>query len=224
MDKENEVIGFPFKGIDLSRGLFDQREGTSPFAVNVRGYDVTGRLRGGTRPGITPFLGAGSTLQVAGFNKIQSLSVVVTASPDATFSSQKVILTLRMDYNEANNPPARDAPTVEIPVNWYEGTTPTFTGTTGIVVGTPDTPGGRGFGVATFKISTDGTTVTLVATFQSAGFDGPYFYSGPGQVQTLTQSFAQFFNPAISRLASNWTVVTGGNIGNYIFNCFYSGP
>lgn len=223
MDAETREIDFPYNGIDLSRGLNDQREGTSPFAVNVRGYGVDGRLRGGCRPGLTPYFGPNTVDQVAGFFRIQSLSAIVTASQGATFSSNKVILTLRMDYSEANSPPARDAPQKEVPITWYEGTKPNVTGVTNVIVGTPD-GGGTGQGTAKFKIETDGVTVTLTATFVSAGFPGPYFYSGPEQVQTITQTFAQFFNPAISKLAGSWTVVAGSFIAVYPFNVFWPGP
>lgn len=215
-------IEFPRLGLDVSLPAFDQRSNTSPLAINVRAYDAkTDRLRGGSRAGLTPFLGAGSTDQVSGFHLIQSLSCIVTASQDATFNNTFAPLTLRLGYSETNSPPARDAPTIEVAEKWYQDTKPTFTGVTGVVVGTPD-GGGTGQGTATFKISTDGTTVSLTAGFVSAGFAGPYSYSGPGQTQTVTQSFANFFNPAVSQLASSWTVVSGSFIAVYGFNLFYN--
>lgn len=215
-------IEFPQLGLDTSLPAFDQRPNTSPLATNVRAYDAgTDRLRGGSRAGLTPFLGIGSTSQVSGFSLIQSLSCIVYASQAATFNNAFVPLTLRLGYSETDSPPARDAPTIEVPEKWFEDTKPTFDGITGVVVGTPD-GGGSGQGEATFNISTDGTTVTLVAKFISAGFPGPYAYSGPLQTQTVTQSFTNFFNPAISQLASSWTVVSGSFIAVYGFNLFYS--
>lgn len=79
------MIRFPLGGIDMSRGFNQQKPGTSPLAVNVRGFDAgTNRLRGGSRPGLTPFFGKGSTEQVNGFHVIQSLSCIVWVSEDAT--------------------------------------------------------------------------------------------------------------------------------------------
>lgn len=224
-DNKTIKIPFPTGGIDVSQGLFNQRPGTSPFAVNVRGYDATGRLRGGSRSGINPFLGIGSTAQVAGFNRIQSLSCIVTANAEATFSGISSQVSIRKFYSEVDSPPTRDSPVTFQPFNWFPGTSPTITAVTAPVVGTPD-DGGTGMGTATFKISTDGTTVTVVATFVSAGFPPPagmdYFYSGPAKVQTLTQSNVIFFNPALSTISSSWTVVSGGFIAQYVFNVFFT--
>lgn len=223
MDKreaEKELL-FPTFGVDVSVPAFDQRPNTTQLATNVRAYDAaTDRLRGGSRAGLTPFLGSTSTEQVSGTNLIQSLSCVVTASQAATFQTTYVPLTLRLDYSETDSPPVRNAPQLEVAERWYQDTRPTFTGITGVIVGTPD-GGGTGQGTATFKISTDGVTVTLTATFISAGFTGPYSYSGPAQVQTITQSFANFFNPAISQLAGSWTVVNAPFVAVYPFNLFY---
>jgi hypothetical protein len=48
---------FPAGGVDVSRGLADQPKGTTPDALNVRGFDWgEDRSRGGSRPGITRFL------------------------------------------------------------------------------------------------------------------------------------------------------------------------
>lgn len=77
-------LRFPLGGIDLSMGYTMQRPGTSPRAINVRGFDAgTQRLRGGSRPGLRPFLGKGSTAQVAGFHLIQSLTTIVWVNPSA---------------------------------------------------------------------------------------------------------------------------------------------
>ncbi len=219
-------LQFPIYGLDTSKPLFDQRPGTCPQAINVRAYDsVTDRQRGGSRGGLNPFFGAGSVAQVSGANRIQSLSCVVTASQGATFENATYgSLSLKLDYSESDSPPPRNAPTLTFPEVWYQNSNgASFTGVTGVIVGTPD-GGGTGKGTATFKATTDGTTVTLVATFVSAGFPGPYFYSGPGQVQTLTQTNVNFFNPAVSKIAGQWTVVAGSFIGNYEFDFFYTGP
>lgn len=223
MEEQQLDLTFPFFGVDLSQGQFNQRPGTTPLGINVRSYDTNNRKRGGTRPGLTPYFGRGDTAQVAGFHKIQSLTPVVWCSQAATFNSAFVLITLRMDYNEADHPPARDAPTIEESITWYEKTSPNVTGVTGIVVGIPD-GGGTGKGTASFKVSQDGVNVTLLATFISAGFPGPYAHSDAGPIQTITQSEALFFNPVTSRLAGNWTVVAGSFIANYIFNVFFPGP
>lgn len=77
-------LRFPTGGIDLSMGYTMQRPGTSPRAINVRGFDSgSQRLRGGSRPGLTPFFGKGSTEQVTGFHLIQSLTCIVWVSPTA---------------------------------------------------------------------------------------------------------------------------------------------
>lgn len=83
--RQNDVeLLFPFQGIDRSQGYTQQRPGTTQDGVNVRSYDSgTDRERGGSRAGLTPFFGAGSTMQVSGFNVIQSLSCIVTADPAA---------------------------------------------------------------------------------------------------------------------------------------------
>jgi len=83
-DKKTLRIVFPLGGIDLSRGFQQQKPGTTPKGINVRGFDAgTNRMRGGSRPGLTPVLGVGSTDQVAGFFRIQSLSVIVWVSESA---------------------------------------------------------------------------------------------------------------------------------------------
>ncbi len=75
---------FPLAGINTSTAYHSQPPGTTPVAINVRAYDSgTNRARGGTRAGLNPFFGAGSTAQVSGANRIQSLSCIVTADPAA---------------------------------------------------------------------------------------------------------------------------------------------
>lgn len=220
--EKSRSLEFPLLGLDVSMPAFDQRPQTTPLATNVRAYDAgTDRKRGGSRAGLTPFFGAGSTSQVSGFNKIQSLSTIVTASQLATFQTAFNQLNVKMDYSETNSPPVRNAPTTNTLFQWFDNTKPTFPGISGVIVGSPD-GGGTGMGNCNFKISTDGTTVTLVATFGSAGFPGPYFYSGPGQIQTVTQSNADFFNVSLSKLTSSWTVVSGSFIAILGFNVFYS--
>lgn len=83
--RQKEVpLLFPFQGIDRANGYTQQRPGTTQDGINVRTYDSgTDRERGGSRAGLTPFFGAGSTNQVSGFNFIQSLSCIVTADPAA---------------------------------------------------------------------------------------------------------------------------------------------
>lgn len=225
MNEKFRSLQFPKFGLDVSTPAFDQRPGTAPLAINVRAYDsVTDRLRGGSRCGLTPFFGAGSTIQVSGFNRIQSLSSIVTADQRNTFQNQFVTLTVRMNYSETDHPPARNAPQVETPFDWFTETSPTFPGVTGVL--SPPDGGGTGQGTCSFKISTDGVNVTLVATFVSVGFPGPYFFITPS-VRTLQQTNANFFNPAISQLTSDFTVLGGPGfsfIGNIFFNVFFPGP
>jgi len=83
-DRKTISIKFPLGGINLSRGFQAQPPGTTMQGINVRGFDAgTNRMRGGTRPGLTPFCGAGSTEQVNGFHLVQSLTCIVWVSPDA---------------------------------------------------------------------------------------------------------------------------------------------
>lgn len=78
------ALKFPVRGIDTSMGYNQQPPGTCPSAANVRAFDAgTLRMRGGSRPGLTPFLGAGSTAQVSGFNLVQHVQVVVWVSSSA---------------------------------------------------------------------------------------------------------------------------------------------
>jgi hypothetical protein len=77
-------LRFPLKGIERSTAYHKQPQETTPTAINVRAYDSgTNRARGGSRAGLTPFFGAGSTAQVSGLNFIQSLSCIVTADSNA---------------------------------------------------------------------------------------------------------------------------------------------
>lgn len=77
-------LRFPLKGIDTGTAYHKQPPETTPTAINVRAYDSgTNRARGGSRAGLNPFFGAGSTEQVSGFHRIQSLSCIVTADPSA---------------------------------------------------------------------------------------------------------------------------------------------
>lgn len=75
---------FPTRGIDLSTAYSAQNPGTTPVGVNVRAFDAgTLRMRGGNRPGLTPFLGADNTSQVNGFNLIQHVGTIVWVSSSA---------------------------------------------------------------------------------------------------------------------------------------------
>jgi hypothetical protein len=215
---------FPLQGIDLSQGRDFQRPGTTPTGNNVRSYDAyTLRKRGGTRQGLTPIFGTGSTQQVAGTFLVQHLNQITWVTRAALINGNLYVpIKIRVDYSESDRPPARNAPTLVYSEKWYIETSPNFLGTKSGVLSPPD-GGGTGQGTADFQISSDGTTVTLVATFESAGFPGPYFYSGAGQVQTLTETNANFFTPSLSKIASTWTVVAGSFIGNYTFDCFYDG-
>lgn len=211
MPEQEVSLKFPFQGIDNSKGYTRQPPETTQDGVNVRAYDAgTDRRRGGSRAGLTPFLGAGSTVQVSGFNRIQSLSSIVTASQNATFAKVLVTAHSTMDYAETDSPPIRVAPEIILADDWFEGTSPTFTLVSGVVVGSPD-GGGTGQGTASFRLSTDGTTVTIVGTFLSAGFppapDPDYFYSGPAKVVTHTIPQASFFPPGTGFVAFTWTVV-----------------
>lgn len=77
-------LRFPLAGIVTSFAFTKQPPGTTVSAINTRAYDgSTNQLRGGSRMGLTPFLGEGSTTQVSGTHLIQSLTCVVTASASA---------------------------------------------------------------------------------------------------------------------------------------------
>lgn len=218
MEEETRLVRFPFFGVDMSNAPSEQRPGTAPLGINVRAYDTGGRKRGGSRAGLSPWFGRGSTDQVSGYHPIQSLSAIVTCDQGATFQSNFIIVNIDIHYSESDSPPPRDSPVTSNPITWYQETKPNPTLVTEPVVGAPD-GGGTGRGTAKFKISTDGTTVTLVCTFMSAGFPGPYFYSGNPETFTLTQLASLFFTGSL--LSSNWTVVSGSFIGNYFFVCYY---
>lgn len=221
MEERQLELVFPFFGVDISQGPSDQRPGTSPLGINVRGFTTDLRKRGGSRPGLNPWFGKGSTEQVNGFHPVQSLSCVVWATQQATLSSTFIIVNFDIHYSESNNPPVRDSPLTSNPVTWYKDTKPIRTFTTEQVIGIPD-GGGTGKGTAKFTISTDGTTVTLVCEFISAGFPpvgSDYFYSGNGKTFTMTQAASSFFAPG-GHLSSNWTVIAGSFIGNYFFNVY----
>lgn len=231
--KQNETsddLRFPLQGIDLSTGRNEQRPGTTPIGANVRSYAASAlRMSGGSRAGLTPLFGAGSTVQVSGTNVVQHLQQIVWVSRAALIGPNGIprVIQVKMNYSETDHPPARNAPEVQTPFNWYPETAPNFPGVSGVL--SPADGGGTGQGSCSFKISTDGTIVTLVATFGLAGFPPPmggYFFSGPGPIQTLTQTNVLFFTPGLSQLSSNWTVVDSGPgyIGNLFFNIFYAGP
>jgi hypothetical protein len=75
---------FPVRGIDNSAGYDSQAPGTTLIGNNVRAYDaVSLRQRGGSRQGLTPFLGKGSTQQVAGTFLVQHLGCVVWVTASA---------------------------------------------------------------------------------------------------------------------------------------------
>ena len=77
-------LRFPLQGINTSNAYHKQPPETTPTAINVRAFDSgTSRARGGSRAGLSPFFGQGSTAQVSGFHRIQSLSCIVTADPSA---------------------------------------------------------------------------------------------------------------------------------------------
>lgn len=197
-------IQFPIYGLDVSQPAFDQRPGTAPVAINVRACDsATGRERGGSRAGLSPFFGAGSTVQVSGTNRIQSLSSIVTADLVAT-GTAFVPVNVVVNYQEVDHPPSRDAPEGRPTYKWFDGTNPRLVVISNVVVGTPD-GGGTGQGTASFVFSTDGTTIFVTGTLESAGFPGPYFIS-QGQVQNKTVAASFFFNSP-GFLAFNWTPV-----------------
>lgn len=66
-------LRFPIKGIDVSQGYGMQQPGTTPIGQNVRAYDAQMRARGGTRPGLSKYIG----VQVNGASVIQELNYVV---------------------------------------------------------------------------------------------------------------------------------------------------
>lgn len=84
-DRPHKIeLAFPLGGINVSTGYMKQPPGTTPVGVNVRAFDAgTNRMRGGCRPGLTPFLGKGSTAQVAGFFPIQHLAIIIWVDPAA---------------------------------------------------------------------------------------------------------------------------------------------
>jgi hypothetical protein len=220
--REQQVdIRFPFLGVDISKGPFEQRPGTSPLGVNVRGYTTDFRKRGGSRPGLSPWFGKGSVEQVNGFAPVQSLTAVVWTTQAATFSSSAAAVIGTVDYSETDHPPSRDAPHVGTTLTWYFGTSPTREYQTGVVVGVPD-GGGTGDGLASFNFKVVGTDVVLTATFIRAGFPafpGPeYDYIGHGKTFSISRPASSFFSGGV--LNSFWTVAdfVHGWVAQYSFS------
>ncbi len=77
-------LGFPLRGVDVSKGYGAQQPGTTPLGVNVRGYEPSSRrAKGGARPGLVPYLS-----QIPGGPAfIQNLNIVDPTSEDAVSSS-----------------------------------------------------------------------------------------------------------------------------------------
>lgn len=74
-DEQFVDLSFPLSGIDLSLGYSEQRKGTTPEGINVRGFEpTTGRARGGQRPGLSRYIDA----KVAGSTgEVQCLDLVI---------------------------------------------------------------------------------------------------------------------------------------------------
>lgn len=215
MEQKQIELVFPFRGVDISQGPDEQRPGTTPLGINVRGYTTDFRKRGGSRPGLNPWFGQGSTVQVNGFAKVQSLTCIVWTTQAATFNSDAVQVIGTVDYSEVNNPPSRDAPTVTKSITWYDLTVPTREILSGVVVGVPD-DGGTGDGLARFKIELVGSDVVITGTFIRAGFTGPYFYAGHGQTFSVSRPASSFFSGGV--LNSFWTVSRGPFAAQYSFS------
>lgn len=80
MPETFQDLRFPTKGVDQSHGYGMQPMGTTILGTNVRAYDPrTGRLRGGSRPGLKIFVGA--KLPTGGV--IQNLAAVVDVRSSA---------------------------------------------------------------------------------------------------------------------------------------------
>lgn len=219
MEEQQIDLEFPFRGIDISQGPFVQRPGTSPLGVNVRGYATDFRKRGGSRPGLSPWFGKGSTEQVAGFHKIQSLSAIVWVTQAATFNSAAVQVIGTIDYSETDHPPSRDAPQVTKTLTWYEGTTPNREVLSGTVVGIPD-GGGTGDGLARFKIQIVGSNVVITGTLIRVGFPPPvggYAFVGNPETFSIQRPTSSFFSGGV--LNSFWSVVdfVHGYVAQYSF-------
>lgn len=215
MEKQQIEILFPFRGVDISQGPDQQRPGTTPLGINVRGYSTDFRRRGGSRPGLNPWFGKGSTVQVNGFSKVQSLTCIVWTTQAATFNSSAVQVIGTVDYSEVNNPPSRDAPSLTKSITWYDLTVPTREILSGTVVGVPD-DGGTGNGLARFKIELVGADVVITATFIRAGFVGPYAFIGHPQTFSLSRPASSFFSGGV--LNSFWTVSRGSFAAQYSFS------
>lgn len=74
LDDLKELV-FPFGGLQLTQPSLMSRPDTTPEAENVRAFEsLTGRERGGSRPGITRFVNE----QVSGDHEIQHMNTIVT--------------------------------------------------------------------------------------------------------------------------------------------------
>jgi hypothetical protein len=212
---------FPTAGIDLSSGFLSQRPLTTVMATNVRAYDAMAlRSAGGSRAGLAPYI----PTQAVNDSVIQHLNAIVSISQAATPNNAFSTIAVDINYSESDHPPPRNAPLVTNDFDWFVNTSPTFTCVSGVVVGAPD-GGGTGQGTAQAKLSTDGTTITLLGTFESAGFPGPYFYSGSPQVITGTELATNFFTHGNPGISLSWTVVNFGLgfIGNLELRVYWTG-
>lgn len=220
MEQKQIELVFPFRGVDISQGPDEQRPGTTPLGINVRGYTTDLRKRGGSRPGLNPWFGKGSTVQVNGFSKVQSLSCVVWCTQDATFNSAAVHVLGSIDYSEVDHPPSRDSPQVSKTLTWYEGTSPNREVLSGVVVGVPD-GGGTGDGLARFRFEIVGSDVVLTATFIRAGFPPPvggYAFIGKPETFSIQRPASSFFSGGV--LNNFWSVAdfVHGYVAQYSFS------
>ena len=73
-----QVLPFPVKGLHKTVGFDIQPPGTTPDAINVRGYDaLRSRLRGGRRSGLSKYLDE----QINGSATIQAMAKAIGANP-----------------------------------------------------------------------------------------------------------------------------------------------
>lgn len=200
---------FPLQGLDLSTGFNRQRPGTTVTGQNVRAYDAgTLRARGGSRSGLTPFLGAGTTTQVNGFAVIQHLNQITTVNPAATYLVLFTDLLLTMNYKEAFYAPGVNAPTTTSVFPWYVAQSPLLPAVSGTYTIPPGPApyGGTRNSTMSLRISTDGTTITGVATLLTTGVPWNFVSVGP-ITQTKTVLNATFFGIGYGGLDYQWTVV-----------------
>lgn len=170
-------LPFPQQGVNTGVEYDQQPPASSPSAVNVRTFDLTGRARGGSRSGLSRWIDA----QVSGSNEIQHMNVVVRTDPAALTYDDFTLPSF--GYPGAGNGPMGldfTPLTYDDPGDWPGSGLSGFPGMISLRLTAPDGTTGIGDGVddlrivATLRRTLDGpmSGKTLQLATSPAGRDG----------------------------------------------------